>query len=235
MSHTLQARGYGDLEGDDEKRQSSSGSDSDSDSSSSSDSDSDSDSDGDSGKKAKKAKKKKKGKTSSSSSSSSSGSGSDSDSSTDEDAAIFAPTAKSRAKALAKTLAKAKAAKAKAKAKGKGKAHRTGTGRKDVELEDGMRLVDVPSAVDRNPSFSACLANDEEGWVEVVLAFPVSFPKLLMLDAAERAAGKTLIRATKGITRAVVNEQVSVCVVCFRVLCYCSNSPSHVGWLGCSV
>jgi hypothetical protein len=45
-------------------------------------------------------------------------------------------------------------------------------------------------------------------WVELVLSFPASAPKVLMLNAAERAAAAGAVRPSTGITRAlVVSEQ----------------------------
>ena len=72
------------------------------------------------------------------------------------------------------------------------------------KLGNGVVPIDVPGSVARNAYFCTCYAHEEEGWVEVVLVFPASFQKLLMLDAAERAADATAIRSTKGVQRAVV-------------------------------
>ena len=75
------------------------------------------------------------------------------------------------------------------------------------DLPHGASVVDVPASVRNSPRFAVCYAHEEEGWVEVVLKFPASYQKLLMLDAAERAADKTLVRATKGVSRALVMQQ----------------------------
>eukprot|EP01039_Chlorochromonas_danica_P006231 gene6231-6870_t len=44
--------------------------------------------------------------------------------------------------------------------------------------------------------------NEVEGWVEVVLQYPSSSRRLLMAQLAEKAAGNTMVRATKNIVRA---------------------------------
>lgn len=71
----------------------------------------------------------------------------------------------------------------------------------------GAYEVGVSSAAERNKAFGGCVANDEEGWVEVRLVFPASAAKVLVLSAAERAAEISVIRATKNITRCVVNTR----------------------------
>jgi DNA-directed RNA polymerase I subunit RPA1 len=48
--------------------------------------------------------------------------------------------------------------------------------------------------------------NEDEGWVEVVLAFPARSRKLLMVQLVEQACSKACVRETKDITNAFVVE-----------------------------
>jgi len=79
--------------------------------------------------------------------------------------------------------------------------------KKVKEAAGGTKRVEVPASVAKNKLFGDCLYSESEAWVELVVNFPPSMRKVIMLQTAERAVQKALIRQTKGVTRCFVSTQ----------------------------
>jgi len=78
----------------------------------------------------------------------------------------------------------------------------------------GCTQPPASAALARAASFAGLLAfpgsaqrGGAPAWVELRLRYPASARKLLMLNAAERAAGAAALRASAGLTRAIASEQ----------------------------
>jgi hypothetical protein len=171
--------------------------------------------------------------SSSSGSDSSSDSGSDSDSDSGSSASsssvsIIAKKAK-KGKAAAASDAKKKPTEKKRLTSKAVQKHAKAEAQEQTYDKDIFR-VDAPDALLRNPRFGGILAcrsgklpgeDDDEHmngasgttagtrydpWVQVTVVFPASARKVLMLGSAERAATASLVRETKGITRAIVDR-----------------------------
>ena len=70
--------------------------------------------------------------------------------------------------------------------------------------QEGVKRVSVPPTIAKHKLFGDCLYSEDEAWVEVVVNFPPSARKVMMLQTAERAVQRALVRQTKGVSRCFV-------------------------------
>jgi len=77
----------------------------------------------------------------------------------------------------------------------------------EVEKKMDSKLEDVSETIQKNRHFGGVIEEKGSQSVTVMLMFPASSRRLLMLGLAEQAAALTLVRSSQGITRAFVMEK----------------------------
>jgi len=82
-----------------------------------------------------------------------------------------------------------------------------GSSSKDFQMGEGMTSISVMPSVAKSSFFRGCYGKMDEGWIEVLVEFPVSMRKLLLVSLARNAASSALVRHCTGINKCHVMEK----------------------------